>query len=120
MRYYLLICSIANVFGKKNVPHFSDVFVYTFIVAKQYTCGLTLDKSNPHAVKIVRIIFSILYFFPTNNAISCSKTINRGELAIFCFAIGVLVVFFMCETSEKNPQFNFLSQNISLEGNFFK
>ena len=62
MRYYLLICSIANVFGKKIGSHFSDV--YTIIVAKQYTCGLTLDKSNPHAVKIVRIIFSILYFSP--------------------------------------------------------
>ena len=32
----------------------------------------------------------------------------------------VLWCFFMSETSEKNPQLNFLSQNPSIECNFFK
>ena len=31
----------------------------------------------------------------------------------------VLWCFFLCETSEKNPQINFSSQNLSIERNFF-
>ena len=32
----------------------------------------------------------------------------------------VLCSFFMSETSEKNPQFNFSCQDLSIERNFFK
>ena len=52
------------------------------------------------------------------------RYLNRVEIVIFYTEIltrkVVLWCFFMSKTSEKNPQFNFSSENLNIEHNFFK
>ena len=59
--------------------------------------------------------FSSLKIYKNSNSdsiVNFYSEILTGKVVLWCFSTS--------ETSEKNPQFNFSSQDLSIEHNFFK